>query len=640
MLTEKWMGVAPGIVLRLRIVFVVIAMIVVVAGAVSVDKIDGLQTSVRNLTVSSVAVFVKAEETERSLKSLTIILQQINGATTADELMRLGREMAMTLSQLQTQMAELSDIQQTDDLAAERGQSMRRIEENANLILAANSEVLEHETTLNLIELDLRATRDTIRHILEEETFVGANRAPAGDLNSADDVTLSQVEQRYSQQLLRASAITSITLETDAIMDKASHLRNLTDVNELNRIESLIRFKLRSITTLLSQIESQDARMELAQGFIHVRDQIVGENGAVPMSERLLLHQTALNDYVANQLSEIEGISTFSSQLTVNARSAIDLDNADVARKARQTTWVLGMAVVSILLVIGVTTLVVVERQINRRMSKLTHGVLALAGGKTDVDVDVAGSDEIGKIAYSLEVFRSNAKELVRSNVELERFASVAAHDLRSPLRAIQDLIDWIAQDEETAFSDESTEMFALLENRVERLNNLLTDLLVYSRVGSEADALESVAVRDVVQEIADMLDPQETFDVTYLGDVDTITIVATPFYQTLRNLVNNSMKHHDRESGKIEVSARIQNGRIHCTVSDDGPGIDPKYHDKIFGLFQTLRPRDEIEGSGLGLAIIRKVVERYGGAITVASDPNSARGSIFRLDFPIDVQK
>lgn len=640
MLTDKWMGVAPGIVLRLRIVFAVIAMIVVVAGAVSVSKIDGLQTSVRNLTVSTVAVFVKAEETERSLKRLTIVLQQINGATTAEGLMWLGREMATILSELQAQMAELNDIQQTDELAAERAWSMRQIEENANFILATNIEVLEHETTLELIELDLRETRDTIRRILEEETFQGAYRAPTRDTNGVDGPTLSQVEQRYSQQLLRASAITSITLETDSIMDKASHLTNLTDLEALHRVESQIRFKLRSITTLLSQIESQDARMELAQGFIHVREQMVGQNGAIWVSERLLLRQAELNDYVIKELSEIEGISAFSSQLTVSARIAMDRDNADVARQARQTTWVLGVAVVSVLLVIGLATLVVVERQINRRMSKLTHGVLALAGGTNDVDVDVTGSDEIGKMAYSLEVFRSNAKELVRSNIELERFASVAAHDLRSPLRAIQDLIDWIAQDEDSNFSDESTELFALLENRVDRLNSLLTDLLVYSRVGSEADALASVNVREVVQETADMLDPQETFDVTYLGDVDTVMIVATPFHQTLRNLVNNSMKHHDRGGGKIDVSAEIRGGRIHCTVSDDGPGIDPKYHDKVFGLFQTLRPRDEIEGSGLGLAIIRKVVERYGGAITVTSDPDTARGSTFTFDFPIDARK
>ena len=98
-------------------------------------------------------------------------------------------------------------------------------------------------------------------------------------------------------------------------------------------------------------------------------------------------------------------------------------------------------------------------------------------------------------------------------------------------------------------------------------------------------------------------------------------------------------MKHHDRGAGNITVSAERLGNRLHCVVQDDGPGIDPQYHEKVFGLFQTLRPRDEVEGSGLGLAIVRKLVEHYEGRINIQSNPADKRGTRIQFDFPIEAK-
>jgi len=277
----------------------------------------------------------------------------------------------------------------------------------------------------------------------------------------------------------------------------------------------------------------------------------------------------------------------------------------------------------------------VVETQINKRMARLTKAVLAIAGGKTDYKVDVSGADELGSMATALEVFRLNAEELRRSNIELEKFAYVAAHDLRSPLRAIQDLAEWTLEDSENVFSADSRCNMDLLQSRIGRLNKLLSDLLEYSRAGKETEDVSEISMECIVNETAELLDPNGNYGIRHLGPCDVVQTFSIPFRQIVLNLINNAIKHHDRKEGAVTVETYLDGDRIRCSVQDDGPGIPPEYHDRIFGLFQTLRPRDEVEGSGLGLAIIYKLLEHYGGSIQVQSDPDIGRGCKFTFDLP-----
>ncbi len=285
---------------------------------------------------------------------------------------------------------------------------------------------------------------------------------------------------------------------------------------------------------------------------------------------------------------------------------------------------------------ICISHVVSVERQMNSRIHRLSAAVESFAKDENATTLDFAGNDDLGWMAQAIETFRSNAEELRRSNRELEKFAYVAAHDLRSPLRAIQDLAEWTLEDRENRLSNDSRENMALLQKRVDRLNLLLSDLLTYSRVGRESHDIASVTLPQVVNATTEMLDPNGHFDVGYVGTTQEIVTHVTPLRLVLMNLISNSIKHHDRARGSIRVTATIVNDRLYVSVQDDGPGIEPQYHDRIFGLFQTLRPRDEVEGSGLGLAIIRKLVEHYGGSVLLISDPAIARGAKFEIDLPI----
>ena len=109
------------------------------------------------------------------------------------------------------------------------------------------------------------------------------------------------------------------------------------------------------------------------------------------------------------------------------------------------------------------------------------------------------------------------------------------------------------------------------------------------------------------------------------------------PLELVLRNLIGNAAKHHDRDHGEIHVEASDR-GRYHAfEVRDDGPGIPPEFHERIFGIFQTLKPRDAVEGSGMGLALVKRAVEVKGGGISISSDPSCGRGTTFRFTWPKD---
>jgi PAS domain S-box-containing protein len=220
-------------------------------------------------------------------------------------------------------------------------------------------------------------------------------------------------------------------------------------------------------------------------------------------------------------------------------------------------------------------------------------------------------------------------RELARSNADLEEFAYAVSHDLKAPLRAISHLVQWIGTDIREIANPETLESLTLLEGRVARMRMLLDGLLNYSRVGHTDSPIEDVDIADVVREIAAMLAPPPDFIVTCEGTVPVIRTHRVSIQVVLENLIGNALKHHDRTQGRVTVSARPVDGAMEFRVSDDGPGIAPEFHERIFLIFQTLASRDDVESTGIGLAIVKKKVQSHGGRIWVESAP-PARGTTF----------
>jgi signal transduction histidine kinase len=240
----------------------------------------------------------------------------------------------------------------------------------------------------------------------------------------------------------------------------------------------------------------------------------------------------------------------------------------------------------------------------------------------------VAEQDKL--LHAAVEDLRRTNAELIRSNEELDQFANVASHDLRSPLRNIENLSEWIIEDLGDSVTDRSRKHLNLLRQRIRRMDRLLHDLLQYSRVGREESRPAAVETGKLIGDIVELLHPPPQFTVRVDEKLPTVHAPPTALRRVFQNLIENAIKHCDRDEGKVEVSCRDQGDLVEFTVQDNGPGIAPQYHEKVFQIFQTLSRRDEVEASGIGLAIVKKTVEMYGGRIVVESDVG--KGATFRF--------
>lgn len=225
--------------------------------------------------------------------------------------------------------------------------------------------------------------------------------------------------------------------------------------------------------------------------------------------------------------------------------------------------------------------------------------------------------------------------ELEQSNSDLQKFAYVASHDLKSPMRAVHQLAAWIEEELEGVSGVENTEVrkhLKQLMGRADRMQKLLDSLLTYATVGENQQELTSFESATCIREVIEFISPPEEIKIAIVGDMPRVFGEKPLFEQVISNLLSNAIKHSDSESGQIEVSARSLGTFYEFSVKDDGPGISSMHHGRIFELFQTLKRRDEVEGSGMGLAIIKKIIERRGGSISVVSDPDVQRGTTFKF--------
>ncbi len=253
------------------------------------------------------------------------------------------------------------------------------------------------------------------------------------------------------------------------------------------------------------------------------------------------------------------------------------------------------------------------------------------------IRVEKPGSDEIG-ILYDgfndmLAQIQLRQEELERSNRDLDQFAYVASHDLKAPLRAIATLSRWLEEDIAGKLSDEGREQMRLLRSRVQRMDSLIEGILRYSRAGRTDGQGEPVDVGELLGEVIELLAPPDGFEIRIGPGMPRLYTRRLRLSQVFSNLINNAIKYHHRENGRVEITVEPQDGYYEFSVSDDGPGIPRQHHERVFVMFQTLQPRDEVESTGLGLSLVKKLVEEEGGRVEVESE--EGRGATFRFTWP-----
>ena len=287
----------------------------------------------------------------------------------------------------------------------------------------------------------------------------------------------------------------------------------------------------------------------------------------------------------------------------------------------------------------GIQSLVVVPMVVNERLvgfagfdavrykrvwSTEDIRLLRVFGDLLAVSVDRKWTDE--------KIYRYN-NSLEKINNELNRFAYIVSHDLKAPLRAINNLSEWIEEDIGDKLEGDTKEQFKLLRGRVRRLENLINGILEYSRVGRIKSRIESFEVSKLLSDLINGLSIPKHVKVNIQKSEIFLFSEKAALEKVLGHLIQNGIKYNQSDTPEVEVNWHDLGKDVEFTVKDNGEGIHPDFHEKIFQMFQTLKARDEVESTGVGLAIVKKIIEDKGGRIWVESAPSE--GSTFHFIWP-----
>ena len=233
------------------------------------------------------------------------------------------------------------------------------------------------------------------------------------------------------------------------------------------------------------------------------------------------------------------------------------------------------------------------------------------------------------------EKLKRYAEELNSSNTELERFAYVASHDLQEPLRMISSFLNLLEEKLQGNLDDTGKQYMHFVLDGAERMKSLIQSLLEYSRVGNNKESFVPTDLNEMMQYIIRLFEEnsKKARAVITVSPMPVITANKTLINLLFTNLVNNALKYHGDKDPVVEVGYTEQPGDYTFFVKDNGIGIDSKYFDKIFIIFQRLHNRTEYSGTGIGLAICKKIMEIHQGKIWVESQPG--KGSTFYCTIP-----
>jgi signal transduction histidine kinase len=224
-------------------------------------------------------------------------------------------------------------------------------------------------------------------------------------------------------------------------------------------------------------------------------------------------------------------------------------------------------------------------------------------------------------------------KKLTVSTKELQEFTRVSAHDLKTPLRGIGTLSDWISNDYAGKADEEGQRHARMLAQRANRMSKLLDAVIQYTGLTLLDRKEERLDLNILLQEIINKINPPENIEITIESELPFLTGVHDFIQLVFENLLNNAIKFIDKPKGKIMIGCIESDNEWQFSITDNGPGIEERYHEKIFQIFQILSLRDETENIGIGLSIVKKIVELYDGHIWIVSTPGE--GSTFFFTFP-----
>ncbi len=338
----------------------------------------------------------------------------------------------------------------------------------------------------------------------------------------------------------------------------------------------------------------------------------------------------------------------------------------DQLRTATQLLYGLVISAAVLAVIISLVLFRSLRRWVTTPLSALRREVRTVAGGDLEHPVVVTGPPDIVEVGEDAELMRQRlideyfaavearrqaqaaaeqveiqAEELRRSNAELEQFAYIASHDLQEPLRKVASFCQMLGRRYSGQLDERADQYIAFAVDGAKRMQNLINDLLAFSRVGRTTSGFRPVDLDACVTTAQSDLETllAETEAVVEVHELPEVPGDVSLLRQLFLNLIGNAVKFRGSQAPLVRITAERDGDFWAITVADNGIGIDPRYAEKVFAIFSRLHPREQYEGTGIGLALCRKIVEYHGGTIDVVTDPPpgvSLGGATLRLTLPL----
>ncbi len=363
------------------------------------------------------------------------------------------------------------------------------------------------------------------------------------------------------------------------------------------------------------------------------------------------LRNTAVLDRSKVQFDEVRvRYAALAAALTTERRSAID----EISTRTTQVVAIT-IALAALLVACAVVIVVGLRRLVLNPVDRLAHDARAVTAGDVEHAITPAGPRELQALGDDLEAMRrrivedlaaaesaraqlgQQARELERSNAELEQFAYVASHDLQEPLRKVASFCQLLEQRYGDELDERGKQYLDFAVDGAKRMQQLILDLLAFSRVGRTGGAFTTVDLRAAAQQAIADLDGaiSEQHAIVEVGDLPTVRGDRALLTSLFQNLVSNAVKFNDSEVPRVTISARATDAGWELACADNGIGIEPQHAERVFVIFQRLHGRDVYGGTGIGLALAQKIVSYHGGSIWI--DERATEGTTIRWTLPTE---
>ena len=509
-------------------------------------------------------------------------------------------------------------------------------------VLRQQTETAVDEAILKNGEIDELVNQEITE--LSDEAFHLANRIRQSGVGADNQYLDALVNLNQDNEILFGLNRKVIRIE--------SLLRNLPKANlylELREIKSRIDFEVRSMVGQSVGLSEQVNKKVLSAALAKLYQQLNLKENVEYLQRNLISQKLELIELDSRVKNDVFYLNSLIDGVVSKAEKNTLLNSAEANSAAvLGANILLAVAILSLVVSILVVWIFVI-RKVILPLIEVSGMIRKLSNNQLDIEIKQFSMIELSEISQALEVFRSNSLALnehkdgllesnallTRANEDLNAFVHVASHDIKTPLRGIRVLSDFIITDIKEGKLGDAQSNVHLLQQRIIRLGQLLDSLLNYTKLDSMSGVALRVDMMRVIHEAFSVLGNVDHFKLVLPQALPECDVVESDLVVIFMNLFDNAVSHHDLKEGVITVYFKETEDSYVFDVCDDGPGIALEFQEKVFSVFQKLEPKDEVEGAGVGLAYVKRVLESRGGQITLISNPVLERGCRFVFHYP-----